>query len=74
MTWNPPKHTPAAQAARTQMYEEGMRPLVPLADGNDLWDGDDGLVYAYTLGGRVLAVMLREQYDLERKFLQTGER
>ncbi len=60
-------NTPAARAAREQMYAEGLRPVVPLADGNDLWADDDGLVYAYTLGGKVLVVMLREQYDEERR-------
>ena len=58
--------TSVAIKTRQRMYDEGLRPVPPLPDGRDLWIDDD-LVYAYTTDGRVLAVMLCEEYIVVRK-------
>jgi hypothetical protein len=52
--------------ARIALFNDGYRPVPPLADGRDLWANDD-LVCAYRLDGRVIVVMPKFDYDRQRK-------
>lgn len=48
-----------------KLYNQGMRPVPPLADGRDLWS-DDETVYCYTTKGDIRVAMPRREYDKQR--------